>query len=74
MWLFSKKSELSDKILDKVKFLESEYAVTKARLDALETNISSLRNSVNRKGIKDIDEYSEIDKLKDEIKKFFGNY
>lgn len=51
MWGFSKKysGEVYEKVLEKLKFLESEISSLRAKTEAIETNVTSLRNSVNRK-------------------------
>lgn len=43
-----------DQILAKVKVMDSEIASLKGKLEAAETNISSLRNAFNRRGLKEV--------------------
>jgi len=71
----SKEEEVSfDFLLSKIKIIEAEIANLKATSAALETNIASLRNSVNRKGSKESEEGEKTTFTKAEVESLLKSY
>lgn len=80
MWIFSKNSkpeekkeklfdqDAIDQILTKVKVLDADIASLKAKIEANETNISSLRNAFNRRGVKEeVEQKRESENINNQV-------
>lgn len=75
MWNFLKNSKVEEKtrvdhdaldqILAKVKILDLDISSLKSKVDSVETNIASLRNAFNRRGLKEDPKKEESTDQKD---------